>query len=153
MGLLFTFTKIYHCSNVWQWVVNMYSMQKYLLIAACILGAVAVAAGALGSHALERHLSTRHLDVYHTAVRYLFYHIFAIALAVFIAEKTAGSLALYGGISFLVGILLFCGSLFLLSTPEITGISWRWLGPVTPVGGLAFIVGWVLLVGALFSWK
>jgi uncharacterized membrane protein YgdD (TMEM256/DUF423 family) len=128
-------------------------MQKFLIISAFILGATAVAAGAMGSHALSKKLTPDYLQVYETAVRYMFYHVFAIVIAVFVAGKTGNQLPLYGGISFLAGIILFSGSLFLLSTRAITGLEWSWLGPITPIGGVAFIAGWIMLAVAVFQWK
>lgn len=129
-------------------------MQKYLLITACLLGALAVVSGAFGAHGLRTKLSIDQLAVYETAVRYLFFHVLAIIVSVLISRHLNSSLALYGAVAFIIGIVLFSGSLFLLSTKTLLGLeSWRWLGPVTPIGGLSFIVGWVLLAIACFQWK
>lgn len=108
-----------------------------------ILGGLAVAIGAFGAHGLEALLeSNGRTETFETAVKYHFYHALAI-LAVGIwqrIEKTDKRLntAVW---MFLIGILIFSGSLYALS---LTGISW--LGAITPIGGLAFILGWVFVV-------
>ncbi|MBV9987418.1 MAG: DUF423 domain-containing protein, partial [Chitinophagaceae bacterium] len=79
--------------------------------------------------------------IYETAVRYQFYHVFALALSAALSGSFPFRLLRYAGILFISGILLFCGSLYLLVfLPEM-----RWLGAITPLGGFCFIAGWLLL--------
>jgi len=111
-------------------------MSVLLFRIAAALCFLAVALGAFGAHSLRSTLESRGmLDVWNKAVFYQFIH--AIALLVF---------ALYGTINrgacllLLVGILLFSGSLYLLTLTNL-----RWLGPITPVGGLCFLAGWAWL--------
>lgn len=106
---------------------------------------LAVALGAFGAHALRQRLSPEMLSVFETGVRYHFYHALALFAVAWLAERHPGNLVQASGWSFTVGIVVFSGSLYLLSA---TGI--RWLGAITPIGGLAFLAGWVLLLMASF---
>jgi len=111
-----------------------------------IIALLGVAFGAFGAHGLRAILSEHMLEVFHTGVRYQMYHAFGLMIA-------GGTLAVYqlplfrwAAWSFLTGILVFSGSLYVLS---LTGM--KWLGAMTPLGGLFFIVGWLLL--AIGFWK
>jgi uncharacterized membrane protein YgdD (TMEM256/DUF423 family) len=111
-----------------------------------IFALLAVALGAFGAHALQGTFGPGLAEVYETGVRYHFYHalgLFAVAVAV---ERWPKSPAAMAGWLFVAGIVLFSGSLYLLST---TGV--RALGAITPLGGVAFLAGWALLAWASFS--
>ena len=127
--------------------------KKRILFMASLLGAISVAMGAFAAHSLKGVLSTKSLEVFETGVRYQFLHVFAILAAVLIpSRKEQLPMAFVWSTRwFFIGILLFSGSLFLLSTAEITGLtSLMWIGPLTPIGGLCFIIGWVSMgMGAL----
>lgn len=114
-------------------------MNKTFLVLAGISGLLAVALGAFGAHGLKPHLSTDELLWFETGNRYHFYHTFAL-LAVALL-KNDSRLLRYAGFSFLIGILLFSGSLYIMA---VTGV--RALGMITPVGGIAFLAGWGMLV-------
>ena len=116
---------------------------SFIIFAAALLGAVAVMAGALGAHGLEAHLSPAELTTYRTAVRYLAWH--ALGLLGLATLGRQGFSALWTARLWLVGSLLFSGSIFLLVLDQLWGAAWSWLGPVTPLGGLLLIAGWVLL--------
>lgn len=109
--------------------------------------------GAFGAHGLKARISNEQLNVFETAVRYQFYHTLAILFISLLLSKWQHPLMIYSGWAFLLGILLFSGSLYLLSTRSLSGIEdWWWLGPVTPLGGLFFIAGWIMLMtGVLLS--
>jgi uncharacterized membrane protein YgdD (TMEM256/DUF423 family) len=116
------------------------------LVIAGLLIALATICGAFGAHALKGHLTQDKLQVYETAVRYHFLHALGL-VAIGILLRTADSdLLRWSAIAVLVGIILFSGSLYLLTfgAPRLLGI-------VTPFGGLALIVGWILFAAAL--WK
>jgi uncharacterized membrane protein YgdD (TMEM256/DUF423 family) len=122
-------------------------MAKLFITLASISGMLAVILGAFGAHALKGRLDEYALGVFHTAVQYHFYHSFALlAVGILALSQPQTALLKSGGWLFLLGILVFSGSLYLLS---ITGV--RWLGAVTPLGGLAFIAGWACL--AATGWK
>lgn len=110
-----------------------------------ILGFLAVAAGAFGAHALKErmNLEPRLLETFETGVRYQMIHALAIVAVGLLAIQGGASSALQvAGWAFLVGVVLFSGSLYGLAT----GVGPRAvLGPITPVGGLCYLVGWVAL--------
>ena len=117
-------------------------MSKLFLISGSILSGLGVAIGAFGAHALKTILETNNrLDTFETGVKYLFYHALALIILGLIMQKFNDRIFVWAGYSYLVGILIFSGSLFILS---LTGIT-KW-GAVTPFGGLAFILGWTFLV-------
>lgn len=101
---------------------------------------VAVGLGAFGAHGLRQRLSPEMLAIFETGVRYHVYHALALFAVAWVGDKNPASLAGAAGLAFTIGIVVFSGSLYVLS---MTGI--RWLGAITPIGGVAFLVGWVLL--------
>ena len=135
-------------------------MHKNWLITGALLGALAVILGAYGAHGLRMAFHNPELglaasDTFDTAARYQMYHVFAI-LACGILGKLYGHNGLLNvcGWLFIAGIVLFSGSLYLLSTRSLLGIeSWTWLGPVTPLGGLCFVGGWITLAIAVVRMK
>lgn len=127
-------------------------MNKKIILSAAVFGLVAVILGAFGAHGLKDRISSDSLENWRTAVDYQFYHTFALLfLATF--SRARNSLINLSYVCFTVGILLFCGSLYLLSTKDITGLQTRILGPITPIGGLFFIVGWFSLILATIRHK
>ncbi|WP_092174011.1 DUF423 domain-containing protein [Cyclobacterium xiamenense] len=115
---------------------------KSMLQVAAISGALAVIFGAFGAHALEPLLTeTGRLDTYQTAVSYHFYHSLALLLVGILYQNNPQMARLkLSAWFFLVGILVFSGSLYLLCLSQLT-----WLGAITPLGGVGFIAGWVFL--------
>lgn len=121
---------------------------RWMLTLAALNGAVAVALGAFGAHALKARLGPDLLAVWQTAVQYHFVHLLALALCGVLALRppVAADAWLNGAaIAFLLGMLLFSGSLYALA---LTGV--RGLGAITPLGGVAFIIGWLLLTVSLW---
>ena len=108
---------------------------------------LAVLLGAFGAHALKASLDDYSRGIYETAVQYHFYHSLALlAVGLLAIHQPQAVLLKSSGWLFVIGLLVFSGSLYLLS---ITGV--RVLGAVTPLGGLAFLGGWACLAAA--SWK
>jgi len=127
-------------------------MNKRIILTGTLFGLLGVVLGAFGAHGLEGKISDASLDNYKTAVSYQFYHTFAILyLSTF--SRAKNGLINFSFFAFTVGILLFSGSLYLLSTREITHFSSSILGPVTPLGGLCFILGWISLFVATIRHK
>lgn len=125
-------------------------MNKQIILAASFFGILAVILGAFGAHGLEGKVSEVQLDAWKTANQYHFYHTLALLfLSTFSRAKNASIRVSF--IAFSLGILLFSGSLYLLSVRDLLGLTgFSFLGPITPLGGLSFIVGWVgLFVAAL----
>ena len=125
-------------------------MTRLFLAIAAILAGLSVAAGAFASHALKEKLSERFLEIFETGARYQMYHALALLLVAVLLSRAevAQVLLTVAGWSFIAGIAIFSGSLYLLS---LTGI--KWLGAITPLGGVAFLVGWGCLAIAAFSFK
>ncbi len=99
---------------------------------------IAVGAGAFGAHGLRNSLEPRYLEIFETGVRYQMYHSLGlVAVAWAIGHWQSSTLLSSAGWCFVIGIILFSGSLYALA---LTGISK--LGAITPFGGLAFIIGW-----------
>jgi uncharacterized membrane protein YgdD (TMEM256/DUF423 family) len=109
------------------------------IVAGAVNGFISVAAGAFGAHALKARLSPEALTTFETGARYQMYHAVALVLVGLFLQRQAASLANTAGWAFLIGIVLFSGSLYALA---LTGV--RTLGAITPLGGLAFLCGWVL---------
>ncbi len=121
-------------------------MAKYVLMIAAISGFLAVTLGAFGAHGLKGRVEEDLLTVYHTGVEYHFYHTMALlAVGVLLLQFTQSNLLIWSGWLFLFGIVVFSGSLYVMT---FTGL--RWLGAITPIGGVGFLVAWVLLALAIF---
>jgi uncharacterized membrane protein YgdD (TMEM256/DUF423 family) len=115
-------------------------MERIFFALGAISAFISVAAGAFGSHGLKDRLSPELLSVFEVGARYQMYHALALIAVAWALSKWPGSLAVTSGWLFVVGTLLFSGSLYLLS---LTGL--KWLGAITPLGGLAFLAGWLCL--------
>ena len=127
-------------------MVKQLGIQRKFLVLGSAAAGIAVILGAFGAHALKARLAPDQLAVFETGVRYQMYHAFALFFAAWMAEKVPGPTTSRAGWLFVAGIVLFSGSLYLLSTRSLLGIEgWTWLGPVTPLGGLCFIAGWASL--------
>ena len=116
-------------------------MNQLFFLIGSLSGGLAVALGAFGAHALRARLTPDLLATFETGVRYQMYHALALlAVALAMTRGPAAGLLSIAGWLFVVGTLLFSGSLYLLCLTQK-----RWLGAITPFGGLAFIAGWVCL--------
>jgi uncharacterized membrane protein YgdD (TMEM256/DUF423 family) len=125
-------------------------MHKGYLRTAFILGAITVAMGAFGAHGLEGKVAEKAVKTFETAVRYQFYHVMALALAGILYREFPNKWTRNAGLFFLLGMLLFCGSLYIL-TYSIATVSpaFKWAGPITPLGGVMLIVGWICLAAGI----
>lgn len=121
-------------------------MQQIFIRVAAIVGALSVAIGAFAAHQLKAIVSADVLQIFETAVRYQFYHVFAL-MAVGILYKEYGVKWLqWSGYLFILGIILFSGSLYILCVAKhFHPADKSWIGAITPLGGVAFIAAWVLL--------
>lgn len=112
------------------------------LLAGALNGLLAVAAGAFGAHGLEGNVPAADLAVFRTASAYHMYHALALLAVAWRAEKNPDAQPMaVAGWCFLIGIILFCGSLYVLG---VTGS--RALVMLTPLGGLLFMAGWAALI-------
>lgn len=124
----------------------MNAVAKVFISIGAISGALAVMIGAFGAHGLKAKLSEYALGVYKTGVEYQFYHTFALLAVGLLALRFQSGLLTSSGWSFLLGIIIFSGSLYALA---LSGV--KVLGAITPIGGLFFILGWVLLAVAVIK--
>ena|SRR6476646_7766898 len=119
-------------------------MDRFFFSAGAIAAFVAVALGAFGAHSLKEKLSPDMLAIFETGVRYQMYHALGLLAVAWAITRWPEANLNSAGWSFIIGIIIFSGSLYLLST---TGV--RWLGAITPIGGLAFLAGWAIMVWSL----
>ncbi|PIC57741.1 hypothetical protein CSV80_07320 [Sporosarcina sp. P12(2017)] len=116
----------------------------FFIIAGAINAAIAVGFGAFGAHALKDRLSEHYLAIWETAVQYQMFHAIALlAIGILMSSTLLGpsTQLSWAGYLILAGIMIFSGSLYVLSLSGI-GI----LGAITPIGGVAFIAGWIMLI-------
>lgn len=121
---------------------------KKIVVLASILGALSILIGAFGAHALQRIVSADAVASFETGVRYQMYHVFAILIVAFIPslnEKRKKIIARLFGL----GILLFSGSIYLLTLKEYVFFDVKKIAFVTPIGGLVFVITWVYLAFAI----
>lgn len=114
-------------------------MKAFLVIGA-INGFIAVALGAFGAHGLEGKISESAIKTWEKAVNYQMFHTVTLLIAGVTLLKVQSSALIWAGWMFIIGIILFSGSLYIYST---TGV--RSLAMITPFGGVFFLIGWVLL--------
>ena len=121
--------------------------QRSLLRLTALLGTLSVALGAFGAHSLERLVTPEQVEPFVTGVRYQFYHTLAIGLATALIGSPAidGRRLTLAVRLWIAGIVLFSGSLYLLSLRTVHGLPAGFLGPITPIGGVLLIAGWVTL--------
>jgi uncharacterized membrane protein YgdD (TMEM256/DUF423 family) len=120
-------------------------LRGYLLLAA-LFGFTGVGLGAFAAHGLKNRLSAEYLAIFQTGVTYQLVHALALLAVALLTVHVPGRLTTWAGALFCLGIVLFSGSLYVLT---LTGISK--LGIVTPFGGLAFLAGWFCL--GLAAWR
>lgn len=122
-----------------------------------LLGAIAVALGALGAHFLKSKLPTglitqEQLAGFDTAVKYQMYHTLAMLALILLAKNNPHKFINWAFNCFLIGIIMFSGSLYFLCTRNLFGADWlKVLGPITPLGGLFFIAGWIFIATISFN--
>jgi uncharacterized membrane protein YgdD (TMEM256/DUF423 family) len=126
-------------------------MNKPFLSAGALSGIIAVILGAFGAHGLKKIASPDVIGVFKTGVQYQMYHTLALLVVAIVYDRLQNNWIKWSGYLFSIGIILFSGSLYLITglkayektVPVVVGI-------ITPCGGLVFILGWIsLLVGSL----
>jgi len=122
------------------------AMIRAYIVLAALFGFTGVALGAFASHALKSQLSAAYLAVFQTGVQYQMLHALALLGVALLSLHRPGRLLTVAGALFVVGILLFSGSLYLLT---LSGVGR--LGMITPIGGVSFLAGWLCL--GLAGWR
>jgi uncharacterized membrane protein YgdD (TMEM256/DUF423 family) len=125
-------------------------MQKIHLILGTILAGLGVILGAFGAHGLKQVVPPESVATYQTGVQYQMYHAFALLVVGMLSDRLSTGLVNWAGAFFLLGIVLFSGSLYLLvSLKAMNKVGISGIGLITPFGGIMFIVGWILLLVAI----
>ena len=125
-------------------------MQKIFLILGTILAGLGVALGAFGAHGLKKIVPPETVSSYQTGVQYQMYHAFALLIVGILSDRLSRSIINWSGAFFVLGIVLFSGSLYLLSSLKaMNKVGVSGIGIITPIGGLMFMVGWILLLVAI----
>ena len=125
-------------------------MERKIILTGAFLGVLAIILGAFGAHALKAVLSAEQLTSFETGVRYQMYHAFFLF---FVASRKELSLKALKVIYNLVvtGVLFFSGSIYLLTTKNVTSVDFKIIGFVTPIGGLLLIFAWIVLFVTIFK--
>ena len=116
-------------------------MRKYILLGGSFT-MLDVIMGAIASHMLKAHFTDEVLQSFQTSIRYLMYH--GLSLLIFSQIPLARNPWIFR--LFLWGVVLFCGSIFLLCLGKFSPYDFSWMGPITPIGGGLLIIGWALLL-------
>ena len=119
---------------------------RQLVVLAALNMIAAVGAGAFGAHGLRGTLSQDLMAVWQTGVLYHLVHALGLFVVALLLARQGSPLLSAAGLIMCVGIVLFCGSLYVLA---LTGV--RWLGAVTPLGGVAFLAAWAMVAWA--AWR
>ncbi|MAO49107.1 MAG: hypothetical protein CL527_10560 [Aequorivita sp.] len=125
---------------------------KNIVVTASFLTAVTIGMGAFGAHGLKNMVDVAALNTFETGIRYQMYHCLAIlvlGLAPIIPEKIKKTVFWF----FILGILLFSGSIYLLALNAILPFNSAKIGFITPIGGLLFIIGWIWFAFKMLSLK
>lgn len=121
-------------------------MHRPFLFLASLSGAIAVALGAFGAHGLKKIVSADAVATFQTGVQYQVYHTFALLIAGILFGTYPVKWIRWAGACFIVGIILFSGSLYLMTAFKANGtVGLDGIGIITPFGGLSFILGWLFL--------
>ncbi|MDQ6843673.1 MAG: DUF423 domain-containing protein [Bacteroidota bacterium] len=121
-------------------------MHKGFLKTASLIGTLSVALGAFAAHALKESVSDYAVSIFETGVRYQFYHAFALLASGILYKEFQNKFIKWSGKLFIAGIILFSGSLYILTfIKAAVKPGYDWVGAITPVGGLCFIAGWIFL--------
>ncbi|MGX9462496.1 DUF423 domain-containing protein [Shewanella sp. A14] len=123
-------------------------MNKGLLLLATLSGFLAVSLGAFAAHGLKAVAPPELVSIFKLGVEYQFYHTFGLIALAFSGHWITSKLLDWAAYSFIAGIILFSGSLYVYA---FTGA--KWIGPITPIGGLCFLFGWLLFGVAIWQSK
>ena len=119
-------------------------MDRFFFLSGAVAAFIAVALGAFGAHSLKTKLSADMLNIFEIGVRYQMYHALGLIAVAWAMTRWPEANLNAAGWAFIVGIVVFSGSLYLLSATDI-----RWFGAITPIGGLAFLIGWAILIWSI----
>lgn len=121
-------------------------MHSVFVMTGTFLAGLAVILGAFGAHGLKKIVPPETVTTFQTGVQYQMYHALALIFVGMLFEKADSGIMKWAGICFIIGILLFSGSLYLLTllkAKNTVGLSG--IGIITPFGGLFFVAGWLMM--------
>ena len=122
-------------------------MHRVYLKIGAFIGALSVLMGAFAAHQLKQYLAPEILATFQTGVTYQFYHAFALLITGILLKRYPNDWIIWAGRLFVVGIILFSGSLYLLAMlKSIKDVGLGGFGLITPVGGLLLVAGWISLM-------
>ncbi len=127
-------------------------MKKKILATALILGIISIILGAFGAHALKKVLTPESLISFETGVRYQMYHalfLLFVGMTDFISDKKKNIIFILT----LLGMVFFSGSIYLLTTKNVTSIDISSIAFITPIGGMLLIIAWVVLLFGVLANK
>jgi len=130
----------------------MIKLDKVIVITASLLAALTIAIGAFGAHGLKELVDSKALASFETGVRYQMYHVFALLIVGFASAIPLGTKKWVFRF-FIVGIIFFSGSIYLLSLNAVLPFDAKSIGFITPIGGFLFIIGWLRLAYGLIVKK
>ena len=119
-----------------------------------ILAGLSVAFGAFGTHLIAPMLAqlevtnvkqTPPIQIFQTAVQYQFFHSLALILTGLLYRQKNNRHVKNAGLLFIIGIILFSGSLYFITIGYLMRRSFTFAGAITPLGGISFLIGWILL--------
>ncbi len=119
-------------------------MNRTIILSGILLIVIAIIFGAFGAHLLKELITAEKLLSFEVGVRYQMYHGLALLIIGMNADKFTFSLQPVIQLIW-YGVILFCGSIYLLALQDVFKVSLSYLGPITPVGGTLLIVAWVIL--------
>ena len=127
-------------------------MNKNMVVTGALFIVIAIILGAFGAHALKAVLSSEEITSFETGVRYQMYHGLAL-LAIGLNRNLIAQSYRWFCRLIVAGVVLFSGSIYLLSLDSLMGVELKFLGPITPLGGLSLIIGWILFIVQLIKLK
>jgi len=128
------------------------TMSIKLIRIAIVFGLVAIILGAFGAHALKAVLTEQQLISFETGVRYQIYQalfLLFIGSTNLLTDKIKKIVSVF----LILGVLFFSGSIYLLSTQDLTGVNFKFLGPITPIGGFLIMISWLIVAVKLTKQK
>ena len=118
---------------------------KIFIICGSLLLALTVLSGAFGAHILKEKISIDYLRIYEKGIQYQAYHSIALILIGLLGYNFPHQLLWFPALCFILGIILFSGSLYVLAVSNI-----KWLGMLTPIGEMSFILGWIYIAWIVY---
>lgn len=124
-------------------------MNNSIIRLGAIFAMLSVIFGAFGAHAIKEMVDAHSLEIWNKAVLYQFFHAIILILCGMLCAQYLAINIKRAAAFFTVGIILFSGSLYILTFRNVSSIIPQFIGPLTPLGGMSFIIGWILLIAAI----